>query len=114
MTYFYEADCGSETINPKKDPPVSIYKKMLAYYYTHKLNLHTELWGIKDFRVLIVTTNQKRMQHMIDVSKVFNDGAGSELFLFTTLDQVRSIQSVFELILINGLSEELTLIFSAQ
>ena len=34
MTYFYEADCGSETINPKKDPPVSIYKKMLAVLKT--------------------------------------------------------------------------------
>ena len=105
MNYFYEADCGTETVNPKKDQPVSIYKKMLAYYYTHKLKIHTELWNIPDFRVPIVTTSPKRLAHMIEVNKVFNNGEGSELFIFSTKDELRREPDIKKQYWINGRGE---------
>jgi len=110
MNYFYEADCGTETINPTKDQPVSIYKKMLAYFYTYELKIHTELWNIKDFRVPIVTTSDKRIEHMIEANKVFNNGEGSELFLFTTKDALRKEPDITHQRWINGKGENVTVL----
>lgn len=105
MNYFYEADCGTETINPKKDQPVSIYKKMLAYYYTHKLKVHTQIWNISNFRVPIVTLSTQRIRHMIEANKVFNNGKGSELFFFTTKDELRRETRIGHQTWVNGVDE---------
>jgi hypothetical protein len=35
---------------------VYVYRKMLAYYFTYMLGIHTELFGFKEFRVPILTT----------------------------------------------------------
>jgi hypothetical protein len=110
MNYFYEADFGTETINPRKDQPVSIYKKMLAYYFTHQLKVHTELWNISNFRMPIVTTGVKRIEHMIEANKVFNNEEGSELFLFTTKDELRNEPDIMHQTWFNGRGEDVKIL----
>ena len=75
---------------------------MLAYFYTHELKVHTELWNIKDFRVPIVTTSEKRMQYMIEVNKMFNNGEGSELFVFATREELRNVPDMTRQTWIDG------------
>ena len=108
--FFYEADCGTETIMTDNKRPVYIYRKMVAYYFTYMLGLHTTLWNMQEFRVPIVTTCQGRMDHMIDANKVFNNGRGSELFMFTTRDEIRSCKNVLKHVWVNGRGENVTLV----
>jgi Replication-relaxation len=107
--FFYEADCGTETIQTDKPRPVYIYRKMVAYYFTYMLGLHTKLWGFQTFRVPIVTTCKERIDNMLDANKMFNNGRGSELFLFTTRDEIRACKNILKLVWINGRGEKLTL-----
>jgi hypothetical protein len=46
------------------------------------LGIHTELFGFQEFRVPILTTSPGRVEDLIEVNKRFNNGEGSELFLF--------------------------------
>ena len=107
--FFYEADCGSETIMTDNKRPVYIYRKMVAYYFTYMLGLHTKLWNMQEFRVPIVTTSEERMYNMIEANKVFNNGRGSELFMFAVWDEIRSCKNILKHRWINGRGENVTL-----
>ncbi|MCI0562562.1 MAG: hypothetical protein MN733_29095, partial [Nitrososphaera sp.] len=96
---------------PRTDPErlVYIYRKMLAYYFTYELGIHTKLFGFQEFRALFVTTNSKRMENMIESNQRFNNGAGSELFLFTNRRSFWTAKNVVRHTWINGRREQVTL-----
>ena len=59
---------------------------MRAYLTAHAAKQHEQRFGWKTFRVLTVTTDEYRMQSMIDALRSVHvpRGPGASLFLFTT------------------------------
>jgi Replication-relaxation len=109
-TFPFEADRATETNDTEREIDVYLYRKMLAYYFTYLLGIHTELFGFKEFRVPILTTSPKRVENLIEVNKRFNNGEGSDLFLFTDRASLCASPSVLEHKWINGRGEEVTLL----
>jgi hypothetical protein len=107
-TFFYEADRATEPNDTDTAREVYLYRKMLAYYFTYMLGIHTELFGFKEFRVPILTTSPVRVENLIEVNKRFNNGEGSELFLFTDVGALRASPHVLEHEWINGRGEGVT------
>ena len=107
-TFFYEADRATEPNDTDAAREVYLYRKMLAYYFTYMLGIHTELFGFKEFRVPILTTSPVRVENLIEVNKRFNNGKGSELFLFTDVGALRASPHVLEHEWLNGRGERVT------
>jgi DNA-binding PadR family transcriptional regulator len=104
-TFFPEADRATEPNDTDTAREVYVYRKMLAYYFTYMLGIHTELFGFKEFRVPILTTSAKRVEHLIEVNKRFNNDEGSELFLFTNRASLCASPHVLEHEWVNGRGE---------
>jgi hypothetical protein len=109
-TFFFEADRATEPNDTDTPREVYLYRKMLAYYFTYMLGIHTELFGFKEFRVPILTTSSERVKNLIEVNKRFNNGKGSELFLFTDRTSLSASPHVLEHQWVNGRGEEVTLL----
>jgi hypothetical protein len=109
-TFFFEADRATEPNEADAAREVYLYRKMLAYYFTYMLGIHTELFGFKEFRVPILTTSPVRVENLIEVNKRFNNGKGSELFLFTDRDAFCAAPRALEHQWINGRGDEVTLL----
>jgi hypothetical protein len=109
-TFFFEADRATEPNDTDTPREVYIYRKMLAYYFTYMLGIHTDIFGFKEFRVPILTTSPKRVENLIEVNKRFNNGEGSELFLFTDRASLCVSPRVLEHRWINGRGEKVTLL----
>jgi hypothetical protein len=85
-----ECDRGTMDIKAKKLIGKSSYrKKLIAYYQLWKDDLHTKRWGFNAFRVLTITSSEKRMQNMIAVQREIVGEQGSNLFLFTTPERLK-------------------------
>jgi hypothetical protein len=108
--FFPEADRATEPNDTETARAVYLYRKMLAYFFTYMLGIHTELFGFKEFRVLILTTSPGRVENLIEVNKRFNNGEGSELFLFTDRASLCASPHVFEHEWLNGRGERVTLL----
>jgi hypothetical protein len=109
-TFLIEADRATETNDTDTAREVYLYRKMLAYYFTYMLGIHTELFGFKEFRVPILTTSHKRVENLIEVNKRFNNGEGSELFLFTDRASLCASPHILEHRWINGRGDKVTLL----
>jgi protein involved in plasmid replication-relaxation len=109
-TFFPEADRGTEPNDTDTAREVYLYRKMLAYYFTYMLGIHTEHFGFKEFRVPILTTSAERVKNLIEVNKRFNNGKGSEIFLFTDVVSLRASPHVLDHEWINGRGEMVTLL----
>jgi hypothetical protein len=57
-------------------------KKMLTYYEANRQQAHVHTLGIPNFRVLTLTTDQSRVERMLDALDGITDGRGSNMFLF--------------------------------
>lgn len=57
-------------------------RKMLAYYEGWKQGRHVRQFGLKQLRILTVTTSPQRVVNMVQALKEITDGNGSNLFLF--------------------------------
>jgi hypothetical protein len=108
--FFPEADRATEPNDTDTAREVYLYRKGLAYYFTYMLGIHTELFGFKEFRVPILTTSAERVKNLIEVYKRFNNGKGSELFLFTDLTSLRASPHVLEHEWVNGRGERVTIL----
>jgi Replication-relaxation len=109
-TFFPEADRATEPNDTDTAREVYLYRKMLAYYFTYMLGIHTELFGFKEFRVPILTISPVRVENLIEVNKRFNNGEGSELFIFTDRASLCASPHVLEHHWINGRGERVTLL----
>lgn len=67
----------------------SLFKKFVAYHETHRSKLHTQRFGIKNFRVLTVTTGGRdRVAAMVDAAAHLTGARG--FLLFTTAEELRT------------------------
>jgi hypothetical protein len=109
-TFFIEADRATEPDETDTARETYPSRKMLAYYFTYMLGIHTELFGFQEFRVPILTTSPKRVENLIEVNKRFNNGEGSKLFLFTDRASLCASPHVLEHRWTNGRGEKVTLL----
>jgi hypothetical protein len=108
--FFPEADRATEPNDSDTPKEWYLCRKMLAYYFTYMLGIHTELFGFQEFRVPILTTSPKRVENLIEVNKRFNNDKGSKLFLFTDRGALCASPRVLEHQWINGRGEPVTLL----
>ena len=81
--FFLEADRGTMPITRSGLHHSSFHRKFLAYEATWLQELHQKHFGFHRFRVLTVTTNTDRLQHLVKACRQLERGQG--LFLFTDL-----------------------------
>jgi hypothetical protein len=69
----------------------SIEFKLSAYYDGWRAGRHVEQFGLKQTRVLMVTSSKTRMNNMLGVVDELTKGRGSAFFLFGCADMVREV-----------------------
>jgi hypothetical protein len=74
----------------RQNRQTSMLSKFLTYHRVWRDKLHTTRFGWENFRVLTVTTSDKRVDSMIEAVKAVTDGRGSSLFLFATASVLKS------------------------
>lgn len=123
QVFFLEIDQGTETIEPGKRrlqterfwTETSFLRKMLIYGAAFRSGQHTRQFGLPSFRVLTVTTNQRRvaeMQATYDrhLSKGDNKTQAG-LFLFTDWETLsQSARPLADLPLVTGTGRTVALI----
>lgn len=81
--FLVEIDRGTMPVERSDITQSSMLRKFLAYGAVWRSKLHTQAFGWRNFRVLVVTANTERAQNMREVLKQFTGGRGSPLFWFT-------------------------------
>ena len=87
-----EIDRGTMPIARSDFLQTSFERKMRAYLTAHVGKQHEKHFGWKRFRVLTVTTDQHRMQSMMESLRRLHvpNSMGAPLFFFTTRDELRA------------------------
>jgi len=81
--FFVEIDRGTMPITRRDLKQTSFARKLHSYADTFERKLHTEQFGIKNFRVLTVTTGRERVKNMQEAFQAeVGDSAPAGLFLF--------------------------------
>ena len=90
--FLVEIDRGTMPVRRSDPNQTSIEGKMRVYLAAHAGKQHERQFGWKNFRVLIVTTERRRMQSMMEASRQLRvaRSVGPSLFLFTTFGDVRA------------------------
>jgi hypothetical protein len=76
--FFLEADRGMMPVAEGLEQ-TSLLRKLLSYRERWRQGLHRTHLGIRNFRVLTVTTSRKRVEHLVDMSRMLS-GGGSRIF----------------------------------
>jgi hypothetical protein len=105
--FFLEADRGTMPVARKGLDQTSFRRKLLGYRETWRQGLHRAHLGIPNFRVLTVTTNEERRQHLIAACRSI--GSGRRLFLFAHQESFRNM-GIFPQAWLNGGAEMATLL----
>ncbi|KGJ65550.1 hypothetical protein BJA5080_08300 [Bradyrhizobium diazoefficiens SEMIA 5080] len=88
--FMVEIDRGTMPISRSDFRQTSFERKMQAYLTAYGQGQHTQQFGWKTFRVLVVTTDKKRARSMIETLHQLNvpESPGSSLFFFTLADEL--------------------------
>jgi hypothetical protein len=88
--FLVEIDRGTMPISRSDIMQTSLERKMRTYLAAHAAKEHERRFGWKSFRVLVVTTDEQRMQSMIKILGALHvpRSIGASLFLFATRDQL--------------------------
>jgi hypothetical protein len=116
LAFLLEEDMQSEPIQRKNLQGTAIYRKLLAYGFTHTNRLLLERFGIPGFRVLFVTNSTKRAEHMLAAYELVNGelkAAGlrtcpANVFLFIDRPTLRE-GDIFTVPWINGRGDTVTI-----
>ncbi|HEX4959331.1 MAG TPA: replication-relaxation family protein [Thermoanaerobaculia bacterium] len=79
--FFLEADRGTMPVARKGLGQTSFARKLICYQETWRQGIQRSHLGISNFRVLTVTTNRERVEHLVEACRSLGSG-GSGLFLF--------------------------------
>jgi hypothetical protein len=90
--FILEWDRGSMVVGGKRTPLIgkaSIIKKQIGYFTFFKRGLHVERWGMKRWRVLVITTkSDQRVASMLNAQKLVTNGNVPGLFLYSTIERL--------------------------
>ncbi|MEO0793027.1 MAG: hypothetical protein AAFY27_10850, partial [Pseudomonadota bacterium] len=84
--FLVEIDRGTMPVERSDLKQTSILRKFLAYGAVWRAKQHTQAFGWRSFRVLIVTANAERATHMRQTLQKLVGGNGSPLFWFADVD----------------------------
>lgn len=86
-----ERDRGTMSIGSKRTRLIgkaSIRKKLLGYWSLWKAGLHEQRWGFQRFRLLTVTTSEKRIANMLQCQREVTNNSAAGLFLYATPQRI--------------------------
>ncbi len=92
ILHFLEADRGTMPVQRTGLATSSFARKLLAYEATWTQDVHRWRFGFYRVRVLTVTTNAARAEHLRMAAANHPNGKG--LFLFTNLDALRAASDI--------------------
>jgi len=109
--FMVEIDRGTMPVKRSDPEQTSFEGKMRVYLAAHAAREHQRQFGWKNFRVLVVTTDQKRIASMIDASRQLRvaRSAGVSLFLFSTFGDLQ-LQTSLERLWTDGNGDRIGLI----
>jgi Replication-relaxation len=89
--FMVEVDRGTMPVTRSDPDQTSFARKMRVYVAAHAAKQHHRLFGWQNFRVLIVTTERRRIGSMMDAARQLpgRRGAGPSLFQFGTFQDLR-------------------------
>jgi hypothetical protein len=92
LNFMVEIDRGTMPVRRSDPDRTSFEQKMRVYLTAHATKQHERQLGWKNFRVLAITTAQRRMQSMKEalVGLRVPGSPGASLLLFSTLDEIRA------------------------
>ena len=95
FNFMVEIDRGKMPIRRSDPDKTSFEQKMRVYLSGHGARQHERQVGWKNFRVLSVTTDRKRLQHMQETLRDLPHGRGGpSLFLFSTYEALRTHEAL--------------------
>lgn len=80
--FLLELDRGTIPISRSGEDHRSIRRKLKTYYDGWRAQRHLEQFGVKQMRVLTITSSQERMHNMVGAVRSITGGRGSNFFLF--------------------------------
>jgi hypothetical protein len=80
--FLLERDRGTIPISRSGEDHRSIRRKLKTYYDGWRAQRHLEQFGVKQMRVLTVTSSQERVHNMVGAVRGITEGRGSNFFLF--------------------------------
>lgn len=80
--FLLELDRGTIPISRSGEDHRSIRRKLKTYYDGWRAQRHLEQFGVKQMRVLTVTSSQERMHNMVGAVRGITEGRRSNFFLF--------------------------------
>ena len=104
--FFLEADRSTMPVVRPSSRQTSFLRKLVAYYATDKQGMLSSLFNIRRFRVLTVTSNAERVEHLIQATRSLNGGVGLKMFLYTDEPTLHSAPDILQLPWRNGQDEE--------
>lgn len=86
--FMVEIDRGTMPVTRRDNSETSFALKMRGYLAAHASNQHEQRYGWKNFRVLTITTDTRRVQTMTEALRGLQlpRGPGATLFFFATRD----------------------------
>lgn len=106
--FMLEIDRGTMPVVRKGTNRTSFARKLHTYYEGWKQKRHEEQLGIRQFRVLTVTTSPVRVQTMVAAVQALTGGAGSNVFLFAAVEMLEG-QSPLDIAWLSGKAEQVRL-----
>jgi hypothetical protein len=88
--FMIEIDRGKMPIRRSDPDKTSFEQKMPVYLSGHGARQHKRQLGWKNFRMLSLTTDRKRVQHMQETLRDISGARGGSLFLFSTYEAPRT------------------------
>lgn len=106
--YYLECDRGTMPVVRSDDLSKTSYlRKLLAYGYTYRANLHTKIHGFPNIRVLTVTKGRKRIEGIIAAHQQYTWSLCSpKVFLFADRTTLLSTDSFFDYPWTDGAGEQ--------
>ena len=90
-----------EVVGGKRRLRTHYMHKLATYWHGWRQGRHVEQFGVKQLRVLTITTSARRIETMLEALHDVTGGKGSELFLFIEDDVLRATNP-FDAIWVTG------------
>ena len=104
--FFFEADRGTVPISTRNMFRTSMAKKLVGYHATMETGLLRDKWQLPFFKVITLTSSQKRLKNLLDINRQFNEGRGSGLFLFLDQESFRISEDLLNTKFESGFNHE--------